>query len=63
MFIELPGTINQLSSVRSETLWIHFALLTELSWIGNNEVYKYLVPNGTKSWLNFAHIRRQNRNT
>jgi hypothetical protein len=35
---------------RSEMLTeVHIAPLTELSWIGNNEVYKYLVPNGTKA--------------
>jgi len=28
---------------------VHIAPLTALSWIGNNEVYKYFVPNGTKA--------------
>src|SRR6267378_517371 len=55
IFIEPIQIIIQLSSVRGETLTeVHIAPLTELSWIGNNEVYKYLVPNGTKQmflWL------------
>ncbi|MDX6496799.1 MAG: hypothetical protein QOG23_59 [Blastocatellia bacterium] len=49
MFIEPPPTTNQLSSVRSETIRIHIALLMELGRIGIVEFYIYLVPNGTNT--------------